>query len=744
MVYGVSERNVYVRNNQAILLEQLHDNGFTVSNIQWPKGLGGFHFVWPTSFCKYEISGMLYGRLYFIDGGEMAMSKARDERLMGSALRKIHPKLRMVTKALDDVNFRRSEHCAAMATPTSSLSVEADISHFEQRIPGDVPTNQLKTPKLKEVSDNVEMNTFITFYGDGIEVSERRMSARKIKLGDLRDLTEDDNVAFVELGESLKHPDSVVSARSVSPPASSERNITGRDSGGRGVLLGIIDVGGFDFSHPDFTRKEGDETKTRWLRIWDQGGGLRPPPDGFDYGSEIQQEHMEAALNSEISLPAWALEPQSQMAAESHGTHVASIAAGNRGVCRNALIAGVLIDLPDEFTVDRRRSFYDSTRVAEAVSYLCRLADELNRPLSINISLGTNSGAHDASNAASRWIDHELAIPGRAVCVAAGNAGQEAPEMPGDIGFAVGRIHTSGRVAARGLTQDIDWIVVGNGIADVSENELEIWYSGADRFAVSITPPGMPTFGPIEPGQYIQNHQLPSGSMLSVYNELYHPANGANYIAIYLSPFLKPDNPVVGVPPGKWRVRLHGVEVRDGHYHGWIERDDPRPRGVNGKQEYWNFPSFFGRESNVDSNSVSSLACGHRIVSVANFDVLADRINISSSQGPTRDDRPKPDVAAPGTDIVAANGFFGDGDEPWIAMTGTSMASPYVAGVVGLMLEAEPRLTSAQVTGIVQRTSQPLSGSTFDWATDAGYGVLNARACLEEAATMNARTRIEP
>ena len=77
-------------------------------------------------------------------------------------------------------------------------------------------------------------------------------------------------------------------------------------------------------------------------------------------------------------------------------------------------------------------------------------------------------------------------------------------------------------------------------------------------------------------------------------------------------------------------------------------------------------------------------------------------------------------------------------------MTGTSMASPYVAGVVGLMLEAEPRLTSAQIGGIIQRTSQPLSGATFDWADDAGYGVLNAQACIEEAATMHARKRIEP
>jgi len=570
------------------------------------------------------------------------------------------------------------------------------------------------------------------------------MEARKIKLKELRKLTEEENVAYVELGEPLKYPDSVVSGRKVSPPSTDERNIPGRDRGGRDVLIGIIDVGGFDFSHPDFIRRKDGEAKTRWVRIWDQRGGLRPAPNDFDYGSEIRQEHMEAALNSDVSLPAWALEPQSQMVAGSHGTHVASIAAGNRGVCRNAMIAGVLIDLPDEFLSDRRNSFYDSTRVAEAVSYLCRLAEELECEVSINVSLGTNGGAHDASNAASRWIDHELSTPGRVVCVAAGNAGQEAPSGPGDIGFTLGRIHTSGRIISRELTQDIEWIVVGNGLADVSENELEIWYSGADRFAVSVTPPGLPTVGPIEPGEYVQNHKLGGGSMLSIYNELYHPANGANYIGIYLSPFLKKENPIVGVPPGKWRVRLHGLEVRDGRYHGWIERDDPRPRGVVGDQEYWNFPSFFANSSNVDSNSVSSLACGHRIISVANLDFANHKINVSSSQGPTRDNRQKPDVAAPGTDIVAANGFYGDGDSPWIAMTGTSMASPIVAGVVGLMLEAEPKLTSAQISGIIQRTSQPLSGATFEWARGAGYGVLNPQTCVDEARNMNNRTKIEP
>ena len=353
-------------------------------------------------------------------------------------------------------------------------------------------------------------------------------------------------------------------------------------------------------------------------------------------------------------------------------------------------------------------------------------------PVSINISLGTNGHAHDASSAISRWIDSALALPGRSVSVATGNAGQEGPADADDIGFILGRIHTSGRIPARGLDADIEWQVVGNTIADLSENELEIWYEAQDRFSVSVKPPGMDWIGPVEPGEFIENQQLSDRTIISIYNELYHPANGSNYISIYLTPFFSQLG-VVGVRAGTWRIRLHGLDVRDGHYHGWIERDDPRRIGQLGPKQAWRFPSFFSQQSNVDNSSVSSLACGHRIISVANLDADANRVNISSSQGPTRDGRPKPDICATGTDIVAANGF-GSPDEPWISMTGTSMASPYIAGAIGLMLNVEPRLTAAQIGGIIKRTAQPLPGTDYTWRDDAGFGVIAPEDCVREAA----------
>jgi subtilisin family serine protease len=70
------------------------------------------------------------------------------------------------------------------------------------------------------------------------------------------------------------------------------------------------------------------------------------------------------------------------------------------------------------------------------------------------------------------------------------------------------------------------------------------------------------------------------------------------------------------------------------------------------------------------------------------------------------------------------------------------MASPYVTGVVGLMLAVNDELTAAQCAGILQRTSRPLPGGTYDWQNDAGFGAIDAEAAVREASTFNLRNDI--
>lgn len=671
------------------------------------------------------------------------MPRARKVRRADAA--RIQPKLRMFCNGSADVNAVRAEFASALTVESAALAKRvaplpaesiAPVAHH--RAP-----KKLARGKLKRVTDQVAVNVFVqlddptdTTPVRGQTAALQGLRTAHVKLSEIDRLAAQPGVLRVELGEPLTDPTPVVSSDHVSAPSADARrfgvDLAGRHQYGQDVLIGIIDVQGFDFAHEEFLDAAGN---TRWVRIWDQGATSGTRPAGFHYGRELTAAQMNAALAASRAggLAATLLEPQSQMDESSHGTHVSSIAAGNRGVARRAHIAGVLVSLPRE-DYDRRKTFYDSTRLAHAFDYLVQVAKDIGaKAVSINVSLGTNGHAHDGSSPICRWIDAALCEPGRAVCAATGNAGQERAERAGDIGYIMGRIHTSGTIPAAGLTADIEWVVVGNGIADVSENELELWYNPQDRFSVSVRPPGGDWIGPIRPYEFIENRQLSDRSFVSIYNELYHAANGCNVLSVYLSPFFS-DEAVIGVRAGTWTVRIHGDEVRDGRFDGWIERDDPRRLGRNGTQEYWSFPSFFSERSNVDRSSISSLACGERLIAVANLDEPRERINITSSQGPTRDGRRKPDVAAPGTDIVAANGFAPG--EPWVAMSGTSMASPFVCGVVGLMFAIQPRLTAAQVEGILRRTARPLPGADFTWRDDAGFGRIDPQRCLEEAAAV--------
>jgi subtilisin family serine protease len=673
----------------------------------------------------------------------------------------LHPRLRMFANGDTEVQAHRAEHC-------SSLKVGADVAERYEPRRGendaalsisDAPEGRTPPPSMKTAQATAEatVSVFVQLkdesdpgpLADGVTAQRGNLMVAELPLADAQALRGRPEIAHVELGQPLAIPRPVEhpEVKDEPEPARSGFGAFNVHKGGAGVLIGVIDVGGFDFAHPDFLTE--DKTRTRFVSIWDQGGKLQPPPadnhEGdafkvFDYGAELTETHLNEAIKAapKHRLPATDLEPQSSMVPGSHATHVTSIAAGNSGLCGKADIAAVLISIPEDDS-ERRQSFYDSTRIADAVDYLLALADKRDQPIAINISLGTNGHAHDDSAPINRWIDAALTRSGRCVCVAAGNAGQERAENAQDIGWIMGRVHAAGQVRARELVSDIEWTVVGNGTVDISENELEIWYGPQDRFSVQVRPPKGEWSVPVEAGQYVENQQLPDGSFLSIYNELYHPANGANLIAIYLSPRLK--EPIVGVTAGDWLVRLRGDDIRDGRYHCWIERDDPRPLGRLGDKQTWAFPSFFSEASYIDRSTVSTLACAQRVVSVANLDQEKRRINITSSQGPTRDDREKPDIAAPGTRIVAANGFVGE-KKPWIAKSGTSMASPYITGLAGLMLAINHDLTAAQIGGILRRTARPLPASDFTWRDDAGAGEVDPERCLREAAIVGHRLKI--
>ena len=645
---------------------------------------------------------------------------------------KIDPKLRMYENCEQKINEVRA-HLNSNLCVTSKAPLKQQEIVFQNSMKMPAMNRKLKKTHFKKPSSKICSHVFIKLADPGKKklqgevLRKSNLVSAFIPLTQLKKIASHDNVIGIEVPRVLRLSEPVVKNKYAPPKKINKtlERLRGEYPKKNNVLIGIIDVGGFDFAHPDFLDKNGG---TRFLKIWDQGSTFRKHPKQFKYGAEFLQKHLNNAIRSAKSagVPATSLEKQSSMSIGSHGTHVASIAAGNSGIFPDADILAVSIALKESDS-DRRKSFYDSASLVHAFHYL--LEEAKDRPISINISLGTNGHAHDGSDAASRWINSELSLPGRCVCVAAGNAGQEKALTDNDLGYIMGRIHTSGKIEATGLSKDIFWTVAGNGISDISENELEIWYPPQDRISVLIKPPGLNWIGPVKPNEYIENQQLKDGSFISIYNDLFHFSNGNNYIGIYLTPNYKDVNQAIRA--GVWQVRLTGEDIRNGEFDGWIERDDPRPLGNFGDKQTWNFPSFFAEKSNVDSNSISSLACANYVIAVGNCDDANQKVNISSSQGPTRDKRNKPEVIAPGTDIIAAKGFS-SADDSWISMTGTSMASPYVCGIAAWMLSLDKSLTASQIQGIIIRTSSPLPGNDYKWRDDCGFGFINPEACLKE------------
>ncbi len=132
--------------------------------------------------------------------------------------------------------------------------------------------------------------------------------------------------------------------------------------------------------------------------------------------------------------------------------------------------------------------------------------------------------------------------------------------------------------------------------------------------------------------------------------------------------------------------------------------------------------------SGSDYLTLGCPGCAKKAITVAatsDYDELA----YFSSRGPTADYFLKPDIAAPGVNICAAqwdswlDGYHCNGDEDHISISGTSMATPHVSGVAALLLQKNPNLTPDEVKSVLMQTASDLEN--YD-NLETGTGRLNA------------------
>lgn len=494
---------------------------------------------------------------------------------------------------------------------------------------------------------------------------------------------------------------------------------------GTGVVVGIIDFG-LDYTLDDFRNADGS---TRVAFLWDQTltpQGGETAPARFGHGVEYDRAAIDAALSGINPDPFASVRHKPE--AGSHGTHVAGTAAGNGRSGDPAYPAGQFIGVAPGATIifvhpntaDLTTTFTDSVHVAEAVAYIFEKAGELGMPCVINMSLGQNGGSHDGESLVERAIDRLLEQPGRAMTIAAGNE-------------HIFRGHASGRLAL-GQTRALRWKfggempipgggATGSGV-DITPNEMEIWYSSRDLFRVRVLDPDGNATSFVAPGE-TESQSFPSGDEIFIDSERFSVLNGDARI------YLEVSRNAGSLKRGEWQIELEAVEVADGRFDAWIERDARRRSNNFADQSFFVGTDFDG------VRTLGTPSTGRRSLAVANYDHATESPSDSSGRGATRDGREKPEVAAPGTNIFSSGALGGrlvpsGGGQRFpmrVRMSGTSMASPHVAGIVALLFERDARLTADQARKILIAAARPPAGVVpFDAAW--GFGKVDAERAV--------------
>lgn len=543
---------------------------------------------------------------------------------------------------------------------------------------GVVPS--LGTPKPSRTVVFIECDedaTFAHLAQEEIYVNQPKGRLRTgfLPIEGLDALSEDPQVQRI-ISSRYRQPLMDVAAERIKVPKFKKNN----SLNGEGVVIGIVDTG-IDPNHPAFTG--------RILRIWDQKLSGPGVAEGA-YGLEVTGANLTASRDT-----------------HGHGTHVAGIAAGNDqrfgGVAPNARIVFVKTDFQD-------------AHIADGVRYIFRIARELQQPAVVNLSLGGHWDAHDGSDPMAQIITSESG-PGRIVCCAAGNEGNDnihgqttiAPNQTGTMRFKV----PSG---------------------SVSEGILNGWYSGTASLEISVRTPGGFVTTPqpvINSGLPTQSYNLPD-ALVRVTTPRADPANGDLHFLVQVSGAI----PGTKAKGGTWQLIAKNTSAVNTRLDVWAIDDK------NGKEV-----TFTG-DSRQDSMKIGSPGAAIGAVTVASFttrkewkdiDGVGRTVGLSlndisdfSSEGPLRTGVQKPDLAAPGAMIVSA--LSRDSVQKKSSMVdirhfvdaGTSMATPFISGIVALMLQRNPQLDPAGAKTLLRSASKVPNKAAGTFHPQWGFGLVDA------------------
>lgn len=473
---------------------------------------------------------------------------------------------------------------------------------------------------------------------------------------------------------------------------------------GRGVLVAVIDSG-ISYWNQDFRKPDGS---TRILRLWDQV-----------LDREFTREEINEALAAGSRLAAEQIVPS--IDTSGHGTAVAGIAAGNGGE-RGAVYAGVAREselLIVRLGTPRADSFPRTTELMRALTYTVNRAREFGMPVAINLSFGNTYGAHNGTSLLERFIDNVSEIGRSVICVGSGNEGASGGHVGGSIRQALSlNNETDGNVTGQDVLVEMTVGAYETGL------NVQLWKEYTDRYLVTLVSPSGDTFqvDTDRPGKQVYRLQQ---TQILLYNG--EPAPYMTGQELYFD-FL----PIVGnryLDQGVWTFRLRPLRIVTGNYTFYLPSATVR-----------NADTRFVRTTPDVTLTIPSTAT--KVVTVGAYDPVYEAYADFSGRGylyeeqvnsRTSDTYVKPDLVAPGVGVIAPdrNGGYGP-------VTGTSFATPFVAGAAALLMQwgivmgNDPYLYGEKVKAYLRKGAKPIRGVAEYPDARVGYGAL----CVSESLPM--------
>lgn len=495
------------------------------------------------------------------------------------------------------------------------------------------------------------------------------------------------------------------------------------------VIIGVQDWG-FDYTSPMFY--DTTLSNSRIIAAWDQFKTSGPAPGTYGYGTEYSSiAELQAAGADTANIYSYA----------THGTHVAGIAGGSgagteyRGITfeSNFLFATFLVN---------------EAAVIDSWDWMYQKAQAEGKRLVINMSWGLyHMQAIDGTSLLSQALDSYSSL-GVVFCTSAGNNGSTP--------FHIRKDYANDTLLSR-----IDFYSSAS-LATLWGQSIHMWGEAGESFSSGI--------------QVLNNLNQVVGE-----SDWYSTATTTNYIDSFV---------VVGTDTVFFNLSADAAYPTNGRPQTRLRVKYP-PSGYKivlksegtGTVHYWNVTELTSDVGNWgmpflslgsaytagnDQYGIGTPACSNTAISVAAYapqyytggGTLVGGAGANfSSIGPLITDSLKPDIAAPGVQVASSISSFTDAaystlatvdfmgrTYPFSRFNGTSMASPVVAGVSALILDANQFLTPKQVKDIIiatARTDQYTGVIPPEGDTKWGYGKVNAYAAVMMALDMIGVNEIE-